>query len=171
MAKVRGEYEESISKNESDMISLKKRQNDATSELVDQVENLSRVKTKVEKERSQAQMELLDVTSQLDEISKIKIRAEASVRALEEQVRDLRSKDDENTRIIEEMTIVKNKLQSGSDERMNLLEETENKVCAFCAADISTSTAEGLNNLLNLKEKVCLKHNLVLRCYNISKTL
>jgi len=128
LAKVRRDYEESIIQHEADVTSLKKRQNDAVTELVEQVENLTRVKTKVEKERSQLQMELLDVSSQLEEITKIKIRSEANVRVLEEQYSDSRIKIEENSRLINELTISKNKLQSETAENMQLLEEAENKV-------------------------------------------
>ena len=128
MAKVRREYEESLVQHEADVTSLKKRQQDAVTELVEQVENLSRVKTKVEKERSQLQMELLDVSSQLEEVSKVKIRAEANVRVMDEQIADFRVKVEENGRLINDLTITKNKLQSESVESMQLLEEAESKV-------------------------------------------
>ena len=125
---MRREYEESMVTHEADVTSLKKRQQDAVTELVEQVENLSRVKTKVEKERSQLQMELLDVSSQLEEVSKVKIRAEANVRVMDEQIADFRVKVEENGRLINDLTITKNKLQSESVESMQLLEEAESKV-------------------------------------------
>merc|ERR1739838_1049515 len=51
LAKVRREYEEAIITHDADVTSLKKRQQDAVTELVEQVENLSRVKTKVKKKK------------------------------------------------------------------------------------------------------------------------
>ena len=98
-------------------------------ELVEQVENLSRVKTKIDKERSQLQMELLDVSAQLEEVSKVKMRSEANVRVMEEQLGDFRVKSEENVRLINELTLIKNKLQTESSDNTQFLEEAENKVC------------------------------------------
>lgn len=41
--------------------------------IIFQVENLSRVKGKVEKERSQLQLEVDDISSQLEEVTKLKV--------------------------------------------------------------------------------------------------
>ena len=128
MAKVRREYEQAIITHDTDVNTLKKRQFDAMTELVEQVENLSRVKTKIDKERSQLQMELLDVSAQLEEVSKVKMRSEANVRVMEEQLGDFRVKSEENVRLINELTLIKNKLQTESSDNTQFLEEAENKV-------------------------------------------
>ena len=47
---------------------------------------------------------------------------------MEEQYSDSRIKIEENSRLINELTISKNKLQSETAENMQLLEEAENKV-------------------------------------------
>ena len=129
MAKVRREYEQAIITHDTDVNTLKKRQFDSMTELVEQVENLSRVKTKIDKERSQLQMELLDVSAQLEEVSKVKMRSEANVRVMEEQLGDFRVKSEENVRLINELTLIKNKLQTESSDNTQFLEEAENKVC------------------------------------------
>lgn len=127
LSKVRHELEETILQHDLDVSTLKKRQQDVVTELMEQVENLTRVKGKIEKERSQMSMELYDATSQLEEVTKIKARAEANLRVAEEQTIDLRVKCEENSRAVNELTIVKNRLQSEAADNYALLEEAESK--------------------------------------------
>ena len=97
-------------------------------ELVEQVENLTRVKNKVEKEKSQLQMELIDTNSQLEETTKARIKAEGSLRVAEEHVVDYRNKNEENMLVINELTVIKTKLLHENSENMQLLEDSESKV-------------------------------------------
>merc|ERR1712096_58098 len=53
LLKVRRDYEESVITYEADLTTLKKRHQESVAELVEQVENLTRAKNKVEKEKSQ----------------------------------------------------------------------------------------------------------------------
>uniref|UniRef100_H2Z1P7 Myosin motor domain-containing protein n=1 Tax=Ciona savignyi TaxID=51511 RepID=H2Z1P7_CIOSA len=126
--KLRRDYEEAVMQNDAAVSQMKKKHVDTVNELVEQVENLSRVKNKIEKDRAQLHMELDDVTTQLEEISKVKARAEANVRVMEEQVTDYKFRVEEHVRMVNELTIIKNKLTSETTESAHQLEEAENKV-------------------------------------------
>lgn len=55
------------------MASMKKKQQDAINELADQVDNLGKVKSKVEKERNQLKGELGDLQGNLEHVQKGKV--------------------------------------------------------------------------------------------------
>nr|XP_009857904.2 myosin-16 [Ciona intestinalis] len=161
--KLRRDYEEAVMQNDATVGQLKKKHQDVVNELVEQVENLSRVKNKIEKDRAQLHMELDDVTTQLEEVSKLKARSEANVRVMEEQVTDYKFKVEENIRIVNELTIIKNKLTSESMESSHQLEEAESKVSALSRAKSNmTSMLEDLKRQLEeeSKSKQSLAHAL-----------
>merc|ERR1719322_2141715 len=73
---------------------------------------------------------------------------------MEEQITDFRIKVEENVRTINELTIIKNKLQSESADNMHLLEEAENKVSALSRAKSNmTSLIEDLKRQLEEESK------------------
>lgn len=131
LQKVRREYEESVIKYEADLAAVKKRHQDSLGELVEQVENLTRVKNKLEKESSQLQMELLDANSQLEEITKAKVKIEGCLRVAEEHVVDYRNKIEENALVINELSVLKTKLLNENSEYLQLLEDAESKVINY----------------------------------------
>lgn len=73
IARVKRDMEELAIQSDQAMASMKKKQQDAINELADQVDNLGKVKSKVEKERNQLKGELGDLQGNLEHVQKGKV--------------------------------------------------------------------------------------------------
>merc|ERR1712029_1244049 len=74
--KLRKDYEEANIQQEAVMMSLKKRHQDAIQEMSEQVDQLSKMKSKVDKDKVKIQSEIGDARSAYDEITRAKASAE-----------------------------------------------------------------------------------------------
>merc|ERR1712168_1576341 len=82
IGKMRKDYEEANIQQEAIMMSLKKKHQDALQEMSEQVDQLSKMKSKIEKDKAKIQSEIGDARSAYDEISRAKASAEKSNKAL-----------------------------------------------------------------------------------------
>lgn len=71
--KLRRDLEESTLQHEATAVTLRKKQADSVAELGEQIDNLQRVKQKLEKEKSELKMEIDDLASNLENVSKAKV--------------------------------------------------------------------------------------------------
>lgn len=71
--RLRRDLEESTLQNESITATLRKRHADSVAELSDQMENLQRVKQKLEKEKGELKMEIDDMASNVESVLKSKV--------------------------------------------------------------------------------------------------
>lgn len=74
LMKLRRDLEEASLHHESTTAALRKKHADSVAELSEQIDSLQRVKQKLEKERSEAKMEVDDLASNLEQLSKAKVR-------------------------------------------------------------------------------------------------
>lgn len=72
--RLRRELEESTLHHEAAAAALRRRQADGAAELGEQIDNLQRVKQKLEKEKSELKMEVDDAASHTDGVLKSKVR-------------------------------------------------------------------------------------------------
>lgn len=72
--RLRRDLEESTLQHESIAASLRKKQADSVAELSDHIDNIQRVKQKLEKEKSELKMEIDDIASNMESILKGKVR-------------------------------------------------------------------------------------------------
>ncbi len=72
--KLRRDLEEATLQHEATAVTLRKKQADSVAELGEQIDNLQRVKQKLEKEKSELRLELDDVISSMEHIVKSKVR-------------------------------------------------------------------------------------------------
>lgn len=72
--RLRRDLEESTLQHESIAATLRKKQADSVAELSDQMENLQRVKQKLEKEKNELKMEVDDMASNMESVLKSKVR-------------------------------------------------------------------------------------------------
>lgn len=70
--KMRRDLEEATLQHEATAAALRKKHADSVAELGEQIDNLQRVKQKLEKEKSEFKLELDDVTSNMEQIIKAK---------------------------------------------------------------------------------------------------
>lgn len=71
--KMRRDLEEATLQHEATAAALRKKHADSVAELGEQLDNLQRVKQKLEKEKSEMKMEIDDLTSNVETVSKAKV--------------------------------------------------------------------------------------------------
>ena len=72
MAKLRRDLEESNLAHEAQISTLRKKQADSNAEMSETIDNLQRVKQKLEKEKSEMKMEIDDLASNVETVTKNK---------------------------------------------------------------------------------------------------
>uniref|UniRef100_A0A7N6AVA3 Myosin, heavy chain b n=1 Tax=Anabas testudineus TaxID=64144 RepID=A0A7N6AVA3_ANATE len=123
--KLRRDLEESTLQHEATAAALRKKQADSVAELGEQIDNLQRVKQKLEKEKSEYKMEIDDLSSNMESVAKSKANLEKLCRTLEDQLSELKSKNDENVRQLNDLSAQKARLQTENGETTRQLEEKE----------------------------------------------
>uniref|UniRef100_A0A673VNY4 Myosin heavy chain 6 n=1 Tax=Salmo trutta TaxID=8032 RepID=A0A673VNY4_SALTR len=126
--KVRRDLEEATLQHEATAASLRKKNADSVADLGEQIDNLQRVKQKLEKEKSELRLELDDVASNMEQIVKSKTNLEKMCRTLEDQMSEYRTKAEEGQRSINDFTMQKAKLQTENGELARQLEEKDSLV-------------------------------------------
>ncbi|KAM8723547.1 myosin heavy chain, fast skeletal muscle-like isoform 1-T1 [Acanthopagrus schlegelii] len=123
--KLRRDLEESTLQHEATASALRKKQADSVAELGEQIDNLQRVKQKLEKEKSEYKMEIDDLSSNMEGVAKAKGNLEKMCRTLEDQFSELKAKNDENVRQLNDISGQKARLQTENGEFSRQLEEKE----------------------------------------------
>uniref|UniRef100_A0A3P9LN97 Myosin heavy chain, fast skeletal muscle-like n=1 Tax=Oryzias latipes TaxID=8090 RepID=A0A3P9LN97_ORYLA len=123
--KLRRDLEESTLQHEATAAALRKKQADSVAELGEQIDNLQRVKQKLEKEKSEYKMEIDDLCSNMEAVAKMKGNLEKMCRTLEDQLSELKAKNDENVRQLNDANALKARLQTENGEITRQLEEKE----------------------------------------------
>ncbi|XP_078426876.1 myosin-4 [Cetorhinus maximus] len=126
--KMRRDLEESTLQHEATAAALRKKQADSVAELGEQIDNLQRVKQKLEKEKSELKMEIDDLASNMESVSKNKANLEKVSRTLEDQVSELKTKHDEHQRLINDLSTHRARLTTENGELNRQLEEKESMV-------------------------------------------
>ncbi|KAL0966137.1 hypothetical protein UPYG_G00291370 [Umbra pygmaea] len=159
--KLRRDLEEATLQHEATAATLRKKQADSVADLGEQIDNLQRVKQKLEKEKSELRLELDDVHSNMESIAKSKINLEKLSRTLEDQVSEFRTKYEETQRSLNDITTQKARLQAENDETGRQLEEKESLISQLTRGKSSYSQQlEDLKRQLDeeVKAKNALAH-------------
>merc|ERR1711944_196086 len=80
--KLRKDLEEARIQQEATLNSLKKKHQDAVAEMSEQIDQLSKMKAKIEKDKSSINHEVVDVRAATDEVTRSKASAEKSNKSL-----------------------------------------------------------------------------------------
>ncbi|XP_061578251.1 myosin heavy chain, fast skeletal muscle-like isoform X2 [Cololabis saira] len=123
--KLRRDLEESTLQHEATAAALRKKQADSVAELGEQIDNLQRVKQKLEKEKSEYKMEIDDLSSNMEAVAKAKGNLEKMCRTLEDQLSELKTKNDENMRQNNDMSAQKARLLTENGEFSRQIEEKD----------------------------------------------
>uniref|UniRef100_A0A8I3X3C8 Myosin heavy chain 3 n=1 Tax=Callithrix jacchus TaxID=9483 RepID=A0A8I3X3C8_CALJA len=126
--KLRRDLEEATLQHEATVATLRKKHADSVAELGEQIDNLQRVKQKLEKEKSEFKLEIDDLSSSMESVSKSKANLEKICRTLEDQLSEARGKNEEIQRCLSELTTQKSRLQTEAGELSRQLEEKESIV-------------------------------------------
>uniref|UniRef100_A0A8C2LRR3 Myosin, heavy polypeptide 8, skeletal muscle, perinatal n=1 Tax=Cricetulus griseus TaxID=10029 RepID=A0A8C2LRR3_CRIGR len=161
--KLRRDLEEATLQHEATSAALRKKHADSMAELGEQIDNLQRVKQKLEKEKSELKMEIDDLSSNAEAIAKAKGNLEKMCRTLEDQVSELKTKEEEQQRLINELTAQRARLQTEAGEYSRQLDEKDALVSQLSRSkQASTQQIEELKRQLEeeTKAKNALAHAL-----------
>ncbi|KAG6920413.1 myosin heavy chain 7, partial [Chelydra serpentina] len=123
--KMRRDLEEATLQHEATAATLRKKHADSAAELGEQIDNLQRVKQKLEKEKSELKLELDDVSSNLEQLLKAKANLEKLCRTVEDQMNEHRTKSEEAQRMVNDLTTQRAKLQTENGELARQLDEKD----------------------------------------------
>uniref|UniRef100_A0A672GK62 Myosin heavy chain, fast skeletal muscle-like n=1 Tax=Salarias fasciatus TaxID=181472 RepID=A0A672GK62_SALFA len=123
--KLRRDLEESTLQHEATAAALRKKQADSVAELGEQLDNLQRVKQKLEKEKSEYKMEIDDLSSNMESVAKSKANLEKMCRTLEDQLSEMKTKNEEHVRQLNDIGVQRARLQTENGEFSRQLEEKE----------------------------------------------
>uniref|UniRef100_A0A8C2BFP7 Slow myosin heavy chain 1 n=1 Tax=Cyprinus carpio TaxID=7962 RepID=A0A8C2BFP7_CYPCA len=159
--KLRRDLEEATLQHEATAATLRKKHADSVADLGEQIDNLQRVKQKLEKEKSELKLELDDVVSNMEQTVKSKSNLEKMCRTLEDQMSEYRTKAEEGQRTINDFTMQKAKLQTENGELSRQVEEKDSLVSQLTRGKQSyTQQIEDLKRQLEeeIKAKNALAH-------------
>merc|ERR1711992_344017 len=95
VGKLRKDIEEVNIQNESVLMNLKKKHQDAIQEMTEQIDQLTKMKSKIEKDKGKIQAEIADGRAATEEIGRAKASSEKSNKNLSGQLNDLGKKIEE----------------------------------------------------------------------------
>jgi myosin heavy subunit len=161
MAKMKRDLEESNLGHESTISTLRKKQADQVGGLSESVDNLTRVKQKLEKEKSEMKMEIDDLAGNVESITKAKLNFEKTARHLEDQLNESKHKQEEFSRDVNELNAFRAKLTTEVGEMARTIEEKEQLISQLTRTKNSASQSnEELKRSLDeeTKAKASLAH-------------
>ncbi|XP_073525299.1 myosin-3-like, partial [Phyllobates terribilis] len=161
--KMRRDLEEISLQHEATVAALRKKHADSGAEYGEQIDNLQRVKQKLEKEKSEMRMEIDDINGNLEAMTKSKVNLEKICRMLEDHLSEFKVKTEENQRTVVELTAHKARLQTETGELSRHLEEKESLVSQLSRSKQAfTQQIEELKRSLEeeVKTKNALAHGL-----------
>ncbi|XP_032442257.1 myosin-4-like isoform X2 [Xiphophorus hellerii] len=123
--KLRRDLEECSLQHEATAAALRKKHADSVAEMGDQLDNVQRVRQKLEKEKSELRLEVDDLSSNMETLAKAKINLEKMCHSLEDQLNEAKSKEEENLRLINDLSSQKARLTTEHGEMCRQLEEKE----------------------------------------------
>jgi uncharacterized protein involved in exopolysaccharide biosynthesis len=97
-------------------------------ELTDQLEQMQKIKVKIEKDKQQIQRELEDATQTADSELRARQEAEKVIKNLELQLGELQTKADEQSRLLNDFAALKSRLQNENGDLEHQVEDLENQV-------------------------------------------
>merc|ERR1711878_24417 len=95
VTKLRKDLEEARIQHDAMCVSMKKKQQDAVAEMSEQIDQLGKMKAKIEKDKNQIMAEIADVRAATDEVGRSKASAEKTLRNLTANLNDLNKKVEE----------------------------------------------------------------------------
>merc|ERR1711976_346283 len=125
--KLRKDLEEANIQHETTLISLKKKHQDAVAEMSEQIDQLSKMKAKIEKDKNAIMHEVQDVRAATDEITRSKASAEKSNKNLIGQLNEANKKVEEANLTLGDFEGSKRKLAAENADLLRQLQELENQ--------------------------------------------
>merc|ERR1719384_1621039 len=148
VAKLRKDVEECRIQHDATCVSMKKKQQDAVAEMSEQIDQLSKMKAKIEKDKNQIIAEIADVRAATDEVGRSKASAEKTLRNLTNNLNDLNKKVEECNLNLGDMEQSKRRLTAENADLLRQLQELENN------ANLLLKTKAGLVSQLDEQKSI-----------------
>ena len=126
LAKLRRDLEEAAIQHESTLASLKKKHMDAVSEMSEQVDQLNKMKQKIDKEKHAKRLQIDEVKSAQDTVANERASVEKQNKLLQNQLTDISRKCDEANLTLGDYDNAKKKIILENAEMLRNLEELDN---------------------------------------------
>merc|ERR1719328_532790 len=124
--KLRKDLEESHIQQESTMTNLKRKHQDAVAEMAEQIEQLSKMKAKIEKDKNSISHEISDVRAATEEINRSKASAEKSNKTLISQLNEQNKKVEVANLTLGDYENAKRKMAAENADLLRSAQELEN---------------------------------------------
>merc|ERR1711881_616453 len=109
------------------LISLKKKHQDAVAEMSEQIDQLSKMKAKIEKDKTQLMHEIQDVRAATEEIGRSKASAEKSNKGLLGSLNEANKKVEEANLTLGDFENNKRKIAAENADLLRQVQELENQ--------------------------------------------
>ncbi|UJR25222.1 hypothetical protein I4U23_006574 [Adineta vaga] len=128
LAKLRRDLEEANLQHEATAAQLRKKHQDAVNEMGEQIDQLQKLKNKLEKEKQGVKSETDDLRAQLDHAQKGRASAEKLAKQLEQQLNDIQLKFEDSLKQINDVSGQRSKLISENSEIIKQVEDLEHQL-------------------------------------------
>ncbi|XP_042212124.1 myosin heavy chain, muscle-like [Homarus americanus] len=128
LGKLRRDLEETTIQHDSALNLLRKKHNDAVAEMSEQVDHLTKMKARMEKDKANLKRDADDAKSAMDGLTRDKAAAEKTIKQLQNQMTDLHAKYEESSRTLNDFDSAKKKLAVENADLLRQLEEYENQI-------------------------------------------
>merc|ERR1719203_496004 len=128
VGKLRKDLEEANIQHESVLLNLKKKHQDAIQEMSEQIDQLSKMKSKIEKDKGKIMAEATDCRAATDEVARAKASAEKSNKNLVAQLTDVGKKVEEANMTLGDFESQKRRLAAENNDLLKLAGDIANNV-------------------------------------------
>ncbi|KAJ6659797.1 hypothetical protein lerEdw1_018513 [Lerista edwardsae] len=128
LLKLRRELEEAALQSEATASTLRKKHTDAMAEMTEHLENLQRVKSKLEKDKQVMKAEIDDLSASMETVQKSKMNVEAHSRKVEDQLAEANARLAEVEKNQAEINAIRNRLQAENSELSRENEENQTRL-------------------------------------------
>ncbi|XP_030752193.1 myosin heavy chain, muscle isoform X46 [Sitophilus oryzae] len=140
LAKLRRDLEEANIQHEGTLANLRKKHNDAVSEMGEQIDQLNKLKAKAERDRASIYQELQQTRGAVDQVGREKAAIEKVSKQLQQNLNDVQGKLDETNRTLNDFDAAKKKLSIENSDLLRQLEEAESQVSQLSKIKVSLTT-------------------------------
>merc|ERR1739844_506379 len=151
VGKLRKDLEEAHIQQEATLISLKKKHQDAIAEMSEQIEQLNRMKAKIDKDKTHIMHEIADIRATTDEVGRSKGSAEKSHKNLMDQLNQLGKKVEEANLTLGDYENAKRKISGENADLLRQLQGLEND--ASMLAKVKSSLASQLDEIKHVADE------------------
>merc|ERR1712241_256576 len=126
--KLRKDLEEANIQHESVLMNLKKKHQDAIQEMTEQIDQLTKMKSKIDKDKTKIQHEMGDARAATDEICRAKSSSEKSNKSLINQLNDSNKKVEEANMTLGDFESQKRRLAAENADLLRVVGDINNNV-------------------------------------------